>query len=546
MKAYEAFAGGLVSRGINTVFGLIGDGNMYWVSAYAALPDTAWYPAWHEAGAVGMADGYAAATGSVGVATVTMGPGLAQSLGALTAAVRTGRALLLITAEVTENPARQAQSAEQAAWVEACGAAYLRVRTPADLEPKLDEALAIAGTGRPCVLAVVVDGFDAEIEGGFGAAPAAATPPPLVDSDDLTRAVELLANAQAPIVLLGRGALTAGAVDSIGDLGRRLGAAFATTVGGKGALGDDPFQLGVLGMMSNPFARSLVGAADVVLLVGAALDLYNSDGGHLFGDAAIVRIDQREPSALWDPAPDRVIHLTGDAGVVVAALASRLGDRRARAGLRTDETRAGLKTELVRQAALGEAAFDDGPNPWDVVAVLDEQLPADAYFVVGIGHFWYFLAPYLHSAISRRFQFGCGFALIGQALPLAIGAAVASPGGLVVAFEGDGSMAMNLPELQSAVRFGHDLLVIVLDNAGYGSEYHKLLRSGLDERDSAFDAPIDLVAVAQAMGVTARRAHDSAAVRDGLTELLAVGGVRLLVVSIAMSPMSEVYQRQHG
>ena len=111
MKAYEAFAKRLAGHGCATVFGLMGDGNMYWVSAYAALEGTTWYPAWHEAGALGMADGYAATSGRVGVATVTMGPGLAQSLAALTAAVRTHRALLLITAEVTDNPPGQAQSA---------------------------------------------------------------------------------------------------------------------------------------------------------------------------------------------------------------------------------------------------------------------------------------------------------------------------------------------------------------------------------------------------------------------------------------------------
>jgi acetolactate synthase-1/2/3 large subunit len=560
MKAYEAFAGELAGRGCSTVFGLMGDGNMHWVSAYAALAGTGWYPAWHEAGAVGMADGYAAATGRVGVATVTMGPGLVQALGALTAAVRTRRALLLITAEVTANPPRQAQAAEQAAWVQACGAHYLRVASAAEFGRTLDEALAVARSGRPCVLAVVIDVFEADVDASAlasvaSADPAPATPTPATPASDvlatdaLERASELLANSHAPLVLLGRGAVQAGAVGAVGELGRRVGAVFGTTVGAKGALDDDPFQLGVLGMMANPLARDVARRADAVLVVGAALDLYNSDGGRLFGDAAIIRVDAAEPSELWDPAPERVVHLTGDAGAVTAALAARLAGRPPVTGLRTDEFLGQRRSELDRQQALTELAFDDGPNPWEVVAVLDRQLPADAYIVVGIGHFWYFLAPYLHGATSRRFQFGCGFAMIGQALPLAIGAAVAdpgSPGRLVVAFEGDGSMPMNLSELQAAARFGRNLLVIVMDNAGYGSEYHKLLREGQNPADSTFDEPIDLVAVARAMGVTALRAQDTESLRSALGELLAGDGVRLLVVSIAMSPMSEVYQRQHG
>jgi acetolactate synthase-1/2/3 large subunit len=105
---------------------------------------------------------------------------------------------------------------------------------------------------------------------------------------------------------------------------------------------------------------------------------------------------------------------------------------------------------------------------------------------------------------------------------------------------------MNMAELQTAVRLKQNLLVIVLNNRGYGSEYHKLLLRGLDARDSAFDDPMDFVAVAQAMGATARRADDVADVPGALRELLATDGVRLLDVSIALTPMSEVYQRQYG
>ena len=169
MKAYQAFAQLLSGHGVDTVFGLMGDGTMYWVTAYAALPGAHWYPSWHEAGAIGMADGCAAASGDVGVATVTMGPGLAQSLAALTAAVRTRRPLIVISAEVTENPPRQAQSAPQQARVEACGARYIRVRSADDLGSALDDALASARDSIPAVLAVVIDVFDAEMDGPPGA-----------------------------------------------------------------------------------------------------------------------------------------------------------------------------------------------------------------------------------------------------------------------------------------------------------------------------------------------------------------------------------------
>jgi acetolactate synthase-1/2/3 large subunit len=546
VKVYRAFAQALAARGVSTLFGLMGDGNMYWVSAYAALPGTRWLPAWHEAGAVGMADGYAGASGNVGVATVTMGPGLAQSLAALTAAVRTRRQLLLITAEVTTNPPGQAQSAEQAAWVRACGAHYIRVDSAAGLGAALDDALGSAEASIPTVLSIVIDVFNAELDEPIGAPAPNRRAAPLgrsSESIDLDSAAVLLEHAVAPVVVVGHGVVRAGAIDAARALAAKVGAVFVTTVGAKGSLGHEQYQLGLTGMMAGPLARDLLSTADLVVVAGAALDLYNTDGGQLAPSARVIRIDHREIDQLWNPADEKAISLRGDVGELLEALTHRLSELHT--GLRTADTLARIDAERARQLELARAVYADGPNPWAVLAALGDELPDDAHCVVGIGHFWYFVAPYL-TARARSFQFGCGFALIGQALPLAIGAASSVNPRLVVAFEGDGSMAMNLQELQSAVRFGHNLLVVVLNNRGYGSEYHKLLLAGLEPRDGAFDAPIDLVAVAAAMGATALRADSIESLRSAMARLLATSGVRLLDVSIALSPMSEVYQRQHG
>src|SRR5258708_12951464 len=125
MKTYQQLALLLADAGVTTVFGVMGDGNMHWIAAYREQPGCRWRPAWHEAGAVWMADGYAAACASasdgnargpgagVGVATVTMGPGLAQSLAALTSAVRPRRPVLLLTADIPPSVPGQAQAARQ-------------------------------------------------------------------------------------------------------------------------------------------------------------------------------------------------------------------------------------------------------------------------------------------------------------------------------------------------------------------------------------------------------------------------------------------------
>jgi acetolactate synthase I/II/III large subunit len=540
----------LRDAGVAVVFGVMGDGNMHWLAEYAALPGVRWCPAWHEAGAVGMADGYARAAGrdSVGVATVTMGPGLAQALAALTAAVRTRSSVLVITAEPDHVSPPNAQDIDQRAWATAAGARYRLVSEPADLSGALAETMACARSGHPAVLAVALGLMEREYDGEHDIEPSPARISGGTDMTGLEPAARLLAASHRPLVLLGRGAELSGAVPAAVEVGRRVGACFLTTVPAKGCLAAarDPFDLGLAGTMAHPPARRLAGAADVVLVVGADLDAHNTFRGSFFGDARLIRIDIRPPTQMWHPAGD-VIEITADAATAITELAGQLPTDRT-SGLRNPKTAELLASEPSRRAALAAAQPPDGLNPWAVIAAIDAAVSDRAHIVTGVGHFWYFAAPYLSARLGRTFQFGYGFGLIGQSLPLAIGPAVAAAAGPnrpTVAIEGDGSFWMNPQELQSAVRFGADLLVIVLNNAAYGSEFHKLGIAGLDPAAGAFDRPADVVAVARALGAAARRVGTMDELHAGLADFAASGGVRVLDVGIARSVMSEAYQRMH-
>jgi acetolactate synthase-1/2/3 large subunit len=541
----------LRDAGAAVVFGVMGDGNMHWLAEYAALPGVRWCPAWHEAGAVGMADGYARAAGrdSVGVATVTMGPGLAQALAALTAAVRTRSPVLVITAEPDHVSPPNAQDVDQRSWATTAGARYRLVSEAADLSGALAETMACARSGHPAVLAVALSLMEREYDGGHDIEPSLAPSPGGTDMTGLEPAARLLAASRRPLVLLGRGAELSGAVPAAVEIGRRIGACFLTTVPAKGCLADarDPFDLGLAGTMAHPPTRRLAGSADVVLVAGADLDAHNTFRGSFFGDARLIRIDIRPPAQMWHPAGD-VIEITADAAKAITELAAHLPTD-CTPGLRNPETAELLASEPSRRAALAAAQPPDGLNPWAVIAAIDAAVSDRAHIVTGVGHFWYFAAPYLSGHPGRTFHFGYGFGLIGQGLPLAIGAAVAAavagPNRPTVAIEGDGSFWMNPQELQSAVRFGADLLVIVLNNAAYGSEFHKLGIAGLDPEAGAFDRPADVVAVARALGAAAERVSTMDELHAGLADFSASGGVRVLDVGIARSVMSEAYQRMH-
>ncbi len=565
MKVYQSLARLLHAAGITAVFGVMGDGNMHWLAEYSALPGARWLPAWHEAGAVGMADGYAVAAGggTVGVATVTMGPGVVQALGALTAAVRTSSPVLIITAEPEHVAPPGSQDIDQRAWVTKAGAAYRLVTSPADLRCALAEVLTGASSGHPAVLAVplaMMEGDDpgwsdsdqtpAGLPGQRPAAGCDDLPPPdsaRPDPAALQAAANLLAGSQRPLILLGRGAALGGAIPLAIDLGHRTGACFLTTVPAKGCIAafSDPFDLGLTGTMAHPAARSVAARADVVLVVGAALDGHNTDRGSFFGDAQLIRIDCRPPAQLSSLGP-LVTDITSGSGAAVAELGKLLPSG-CRPGLRTAETATQLASEPGRRAALAAVVLPDGLNPWAVMATIDAAISGTAQIVTGVGHFWYFAAPYLSGRAGRTFHFGYGFAMIGQGIPLATGAAVAALGSQrpTVAIEGDGSFLMNLQELQSAVRFGADLLVIVLNNEAYASEFLKLGIAGLDPAGGAFSQPVDITAAASALGARARRIRTLTELQEGLAALGPSGGVRVLDIAVSRSVMSEAYERMH-
>ncbi len=262
---------------------------------------------------------------------------------------------------------------------------------------------------------------------------------------------------------------------------------------------------------------------------------------------------------MWSPGQP-VTDITSSSAAAIARLSELLppGDG---PGLRTAETAGLLASEPARRAALAAAQIPDGLNPWAVMAAIDDAIADTAHIVTGVGHFWYFAAPYLSSRAGRSFHFGYGFRHDRPGHPAGdrgggggsrrqpprrpARPASALASHRTVAIEGDGSFLMNPQELQSAVRFGADLLVIVLNNAAYGSEFLKLGIAGLDPAGGTFGQPVDITAVASAFGARTRRVRTLAELQDGLAVFSQSGGVRVLDIAIARSVMSEAYQRMH-
>jgi len=498
VKGYASLAAVLADHGVSTMFGVMGDGNMYFVDAFVRAYGGEYVAAANEAGATLMAAGYAAGSGRVGVATVTHGPGLANCLAALVSAEREHRPIVLIAGDTGAEARGNAQKIDQASLVAPTGAGYefaaSACSAPADLARALGRA---AAQQRPVVFSVSVDFNFAEADYVAGT-PRRETlrQAPAPDPAALDSAVGLMASARRPIVLAGAGALLSGAGPSLRELAELLGAPVATTLPVRGLFGDYEHDLGIFGTLSTPRAVSAILASDCVIAVGASLNPYTGggDGWPYLDGKRVVQCDIG-PEALG-------AHFPVDAGVLAdaGAFASTVV-----AWLREAEyTGTGFRDSVDSrehadpQPSVGRSGFVD---PAAALRELNRRLPCERTLTVDGGRFT--------DEVIRRFSvlrpraWACsfaGFGAIGNGLAVAIGMGCADRKSPAVALVGDGSFMLGgLAEFSTAVRHKVDLIVVICNDGCYGAEYRKLAARDFETEHSLFDWP-DFAPVADALG----------------------------------------------
>ncbi|MDG4766058.1 thiamine pyrophosphate-binding protein [Solwaraspora sp. WMMD406] len=543
MKVYQAIADALVEQGVDTVFGLLGDANMFLVADLVRRHGVRFVAARDENAAVMMADGWARATGRCAVATVTQGPGLAVAGPALTIARQAGTPLVLLAGDTPTADPLHVQNFEQQPFALATAGTFVPVRSPATVSR--DVTIAFRDANRlpgPVVLNAAMDLQDLDAgpaDAGdvsrpgvdqLGAVvpprpPAAVAP----DPDALAALADRIRAARRPVLLAGRGAEHAAA--ELVELADRAGAVLTTSLMAAGLFTGHPYYLGVAGGLARPLTRRLLGRADLVLTVGAGLNRWTTDHGRLFPLAEVYSVDQDGAAigARW-PVAGGVV---GDARIAAAALTSLLpAEPPARDDWRSPRLATAIREADPFDRLPPARAGADGVDPRRLMAICARRLPPARTTVVGVGHFGGWPNLYLDSpAVDRALIAPWEFGSIGVGLPYAIGAAVGRPERPVVAFEGDGSLLTALGELDTLARLAVPVLVMILDDSAYGAEVRKLRPRGADVRLARFPSR-DLAAVATALGVPALRARDEAEVEAALDQLLPVTGPALVQVRI--------------
>ena len=514
MKVSEAVGRALVQWGVDQVFGVAGSGN-FEVTTAMVEAGAKYVSARHEGGAATMADGYARLARKVTVASVHQGPGLTNAMTGIAEAAKAHTPLIVVAGETPATMKTSNFWINQAGAAEALGAVALRLESSATALADAARAFMIASTGQPVLLGLPLDVQAGEVDwsGSAPALPATASlPAPSVDG--VNELVSRLSAARRPLIVGGRGAFNAH--DEIVRLAAASGALLATTAMARGLFTDDPWNVDVMGGFANEAMSELIMDADLIVAFGASLNRWTARNGELIGDTPVVQVDvNRAAFSLHRPVAASVI---GDAALVASTVADAL-PARADTGYRTEAVAQKLSAGRLWRDQPFEARTEDGRiDPRELAVVLDDMLPTERIVTADAGSHTEYTAMYLQVPDDRGYCLPLAFQCIGLSLAAGIGAAVARPDRLPVVGVGDGGFMMSLVELDTAVRLGLPLVIVVYNDSAYGAEVHHFGHSG-QPLDIVEFPETDIAAIARGFGctgVTVRSLNDLAGLSDWL------------------------------
>lgn len=504
VPVYEALAADIKDLGVECVFGLMSDDTAQLITMIDSV-GVRFYGARHENNAVAMAEGYAAATGRVGIVIIGRGPATTNSMNGANYANRSGSPVLMIyghgpTAQPVPNgvgPDRKGLNTM--ALLESTGIRTFMANDAVTARRTLMQAAAAALHGAVAFL-LSSDVQQAQIDPVATAPgriePANYAPRPAPDSA-IRAAVSLLEKSRRALFVVGRGAHIAGAREPIIRLADHVGAALVTTMKAKDMFRGHPFDCGVLGSFSNAGGRRLIEQADCVVAIGASLNQQTTSFGSALPEGLpLIQIDSvRSSVGRWYHADVGVV---GDAKFVVEQLLSALPAReQSEMEMRSDEN--------ARWLADFDLADDFQPmstprtmDSRSLALELDRLLPANRNLVWDSGNMLGNV-PYLSVPNPTHFKHTSDSASIGLGFGTAMGFAVGSPEPTTVLLLGDGSFLMTMGELETVAREGIPLVIVMLNDCAYGAELHFLKERDMPVALSQFP-DIDYAPVAEAFG----------------------------------------------
>jgi thiamine pyrophosphate-dependent acetolactate synthase large subunit-like protein len=513
----------LAALGARRCFGLLGTAN-FKISHGLVEAGVELITARHEGNAASMADAYAKATGELTLVSVHSGPGLTNAITGIGEAAKSRTPLLVLAGDVPTGNVKSNFYMEQAELVRSVGAISERAYTPESARGDLLRAVTRALHDRQTVvLSLPLDVQDAKLNGTNAPLELAPMPGRLQPNpEDVRRLAEAVARAKRPLILAGRGAVLSDAEGSLVALADRLGALLATSVCGHGLFAENPWSLGISGGFSSPAADELISESDLILGFGVSLTQWTTKKGKLIGPgASVAQIDIEAPKLGYQMPVQYA--LLGDAKATAEALLTELGRRSAsigKSGRRNDATR-----ERIRSGDNHHSPHPDESNmryidPRTLSKAVDDILPKDRVVASDSGHFCGWVPRYLRVPNPKASCLSHSFQSVGLGLASAIGLAIANPGKLAVLGAGDGGFMMSIADLETAIRLGLRMCILVYNDSSYAAEVHFFRRQGYSVDIVQFPET-DFAAIARGYGAratTVRTVADLEPVRTWVKE----------------------------
>ncbi|MCD6728018.1 MAG: biosynthetic-type acetolactate synthase large subunit [Solirubrobacteraceae bacterium] len=544
MRAVDAIVECLKAEGVEVVFGLPGGAN---IPTYDALydADIRHVLVRHEAGGGHAAEGYAKATGKVGVCLATSGPGATNIVTPIQDAMMDSVPVVFITGQVRTDllGTDGFQEADVMGITMPAVKHSVMLRHPLEIPRALHEAFYIARTGRPgpVVVDIPMDLTRADIPyepvedihlPGY-------QPTTEGNAKQIRQAAKALAAAVRPVLYTGGGVISAGASDELRELVEAGGFPLTCTLNGLGSFpAPHPLWLGMLGMHGTRTANYAMDEADLIVAIGARFDDRVTGKLSEFAPRAkFVHIDV-DPAEIGKNVPAH-IPIVGDARNVLPRLTEEyraLGAEQARLESWWQRIHAWQERHPLRY----DDTTDDEIRPQFMIESLYRATDGDAIVSVDVGQHQMWAAQYYHFRRPRKWLSSSGLGTMGFGLPAAMGAKAGMPGEQVVCITGDGSIQMNIQELATCAQEGIDVKVFIMNN-GYLGMVRQWQELFWDRRYSAVDLGRwpDFVKVAEGMGATGVRLSSKVTLEADMREALETPGV--VVVDVPVTAEENVY-----
>jgi len=537
MRAVDALMECLKAEGVDVVFGLPGGANL---PTYDAFYDAGirHILVRHEAGGGHAAEGYAKATGKVGVSLATSGPGATNLVTPICDAMMDSVPVVFITGQVrTELLGTDGfQEADTIGITMPVVKHSFMIQHPLEIPRSIHEAFHIARTGRPGPVVVDIPQDLSRADIPYEPVSDVRLPgyQPTIEGNQkqIRIAAKALANARRPIIYAGGGVVSANAAAELTELATADRFPVTCTVMGLGAFpGTHEQWLGMLGMHGTRAANYAMDEADLICAVGARFDDRITGKLSEFAPRAkFIHIDI-DPAEISKNVPAH-IPIVGDARNILPRLTA---EYRAVAGEpgRLEEWWSRIRVWQERHPLRYEDSTDSEIKPQYMIQAMYEATGGDAIISSDVGQHQMWTAQYYHFAKPRRWINSGGLGTMGFGLPAAMGAKVGCPDQTVVCIAGDGSIQMNMQELATCTQEGIAIKVFIMNN-GYLGMVRQWQELFWDKRYSQVDMGQwpDFVKLAEAYGATGIRLQDKHTLVDDMKQAIATEGPVLVDVRV--------------